>query len=121
MNGKKSDETLLLGSLLKENAQVFICPIIIQEVLQGINEDREYEYLKEWLLSLDIINHDHLNSSLASAGLYRRLRKKGITPRNSNDCMIAWYAIEYDLTLIHQDADFNNIAKHTPLKTYSAA
>lgn len=118
LNGISNRETEFVRSLLTNDRVIFSCPIVIQEVLQGIRDDKEYIALKEWLLSLEVLNSDHLLSGIKSAELYRSLRKKGYTPRNSNDCLIAWYAIHHDLTLVHNDRDFDLIAEHTPLKTY---
>ncbi|MEQ8878296.1 MAG: PIN domain-containing protein, partial [Cyclobacteriaceae bacterium] len=56
--------------------------------------------------------------SIDAAKLYHSLRKKGTNIRKPNDCLIAWYAIHHDLTLVHNDQDFDLIAKHTPLKIY---
>ncbi len=118
LNGISNGETEFARSLLTKDSTIFSCPIVIQEVLQGIRDDQEYESLKEWLLSLEVLNADHLFSGIKSAELYRSMRKKGFAPRNSNDCLIAWYAIHHDLILVHNDQDFDLIAEHTPLKTY---
>jgi predicted nucleic acid-binding protein len=48
--------------------------------------------------------------------VYRTLRHKGITIRNSVDCMIASVAIENDIMLLHNDKDFLPIEKHLGLK-----
>jgi predicted nucleic acid-binding protein len=44
---------------------------------------------------------------LGAAKIYRTLRRKGITIRNSVDCMIASVAIENDILLLHNDRDFH--------------
>lgn len=46
----------------------------------------------------------------AAAELYARARRKGLTIRSNNDCVIAEVAIEQDLVLLHDDADFEKIA-----------
>lgn len=56
------------------------------------------------------------NASIKAAEIFRTLRKNGITIRKINDCIIANYALEYNLILIHIDSDFENIAKIYPLK-----
>ena len=53
---------------------------------------------------------------LFAAEVYRTLRRKGITIRNSVDCMIASVAIENDIMLLHNDRDFIPIEKHFGLK-----
>ena len=49
--------------------------------------------------------------------LYRSVRKKGVTIRKSNDCLIAYFAISCKAVLLHNDGDFDKIAKHSSLKT----
>lgn len=53
---------------------------------------------------------------LSAAEIYRALRCKAITIRNSLDCMIASVAIENDIILLHNDRDFIPIEKHLALK-----
>jgi len=53
---------------------------------------------------------------LYAAEVYRTLRRKGITIRNSVDCMIASVAIENGIMLLHNDRDFIPIGKHFDLK-----
>lgn len=48
--------------------------------------------------------------------LYRSLRKKAITIRRSNDCLIAAYALHFDVEVCHSDRDFDLIASGTALK-----
>ncbi len=52
-----------------------------------------------------------------AADIYRSLRRKGITIRKPIDCMIAAVAIENGLLLLHNDRDFDELARHTALKT----
>ena len=51
-----------------------------------------------------------------AAELYRIVRHKGITIRNTVDCMIAAVAIEHDIPLLHNDRDFNPLAEYCGLK-----
>jgi predicted nucleic acid-binding protein len=59
-----------------------------------------------------------IQAAVGSADLYRSLRKKGLTIRKCNDCLIAFYAIEFSTALVHSDSDFDLISKHTKLKTW---
>ena len=98
------------------NSPVIILPVIMQEVLQGIENDRFFNTIKENLRGLDYIDYEIYESSIKAAQLYRYLRRKGVTIRKANDCAIAALCIEFDLPLFHSDKDFDNIAKHTSLK-----
>jgi len=101
------------------SAQLYICPVIIQEILQGIKDDSIFKLCKEQLVAVPMLKANMWDASTGSASIYRQLRKLGITVRKPNDCLIAWYAIAYDLSLLHSDRDFDLIAAHTPLKVIS--
>jgi len=113
---KSNRETEILTSTIYENTAFFICPIILMEILQGIKKDTDYFTIKEKLLSIDILEIEHLEASIGAAELYRNLRKRGVTIKKSNDCLIAYYAIYFNIPLLHNDSDFDLIAKHTSLK-----
>ncbi|AYQ32997.1 PIN domain-containing protein [Runella sp. SP2] len=100
---------------------VCICPVIIQEVLQGIREDADFEALKEDFKALKILQLEATEVAVAAAQLYRQLRKKGVTIRKPNDCLIAAYALHFDVELCHNDVDFDQIAAHTDLKIWKPA
>jgi len=116
-NGVITEKTNTLNSYIEEDGKIFLCPIIVQEVLQGILEDKVYNNIKNIFLYMNILTLDSTQASIGAAELYRGLRKKGVTIRKSNDCLIAFYALYFDLPLIHNDKDFDAIAKYTPLKT----
>lgn len=110
-----------LTNQLDEDLQdnlVCICPVIIQEVLQGIREDADFESLKEDFKALKILQLEATEVAVAAAQLYRQLRKKGVTIRKPNDCLIAAYALHFGLELCHNDVDFDQIAAHTDLKIW---
>lgn len=99
-------------------SRITILPTILQEVLQGINNNKYYEVVKDNLYGFNFLVYDSYNASVNAADLFRYLQKKGVTIRKSNDCLIASLCIENDLSLLHKDRDFDNIAKHTSLKIY---
>lgn len=95
-----------------------ILPIIMQEVLQGIEENKLYTIVKENLFGLDLVEFDNYEMAISAADLFRFLRKKGVTIRKANDCLIAAICIQNNFSLLHNDKDFDNIAKYTSLKIY---
>jgi predicted nucleic acid-binding protein len=118
--GTSSAKVDLLQQEIHHDRTVAICPPIYQEVLQGIRNDSQYNELKELLISLDFLYLDGYQAAEGSAEIYRTLRKKGITVEKPNDCLIAFYAIHFKLVLVHNDSDFDQIAKHSSLKIYKA-
>jgi predicted nucleic acid-binding protein len=100
------------------NDEIVICPPLIQEILQGIKKDSMFNQVKDLLLALDCLMTDPRDSAIGAAALYRNLRKSGITIRKTNDCLIAWYAIKFKVSLFSIDRDFEMIAKGSKLKIH---
>ena len=107
------------SAFLKENVNMIpiaICPTIAQEVLQGIVIDRDVKNVESYFETLMRFSNEPYALSAQAAHLYRTLRKKGITIRKPNDCLIAMYAIHNDAYLIQDDKDFIFIAENSNLK-----
>lgn len=98
------------------HGEALICPTVIQEVLQGIREDTQFTKVQERLLLLPCLHVPVVEASVKAAELYRELRKKGVTIRKPNDCLIACYAIQHHVEICHNDQDFDLVAAHTALK-----
>jgi len=114
-NGKITKQTNLLDFFLG-NELVVIGDLIMTEVLQGFQSDKDFKKARQLLGSL--IFKEMLGKDLAikSAENYRRLRKKGVTVRKTIDVIIATFCIFSDLPLLHSDRDFNPMEKHLNLK-----
>jgi hypothetical protein len=54
-----------------------------------------------------------------AAEIYRLCRKSGESIRNATDCLIAAVAIRDGAEVLHRDADFEAIARHTSLRVRS--
>jgi predicted nucleic acid-binding protein len=117
-NGKPSTKVDLLTALLLNGKPVCITPTILQEVLQGIRNDNDFERVKYTMSGFFILRGDQTEAAIGAANIYRHLRKNGITIRRANDCLIAFYAIKFNLSILHNDIDFENMAKHTSLLIY---
>jgi predicted nucleic acid-binding protein len=74
--------------------------------------------VKEALLNFSILDNNIMTVTNNAINIYRNLRKKGITIRKQNDCLIAAYAIYNGIQILHKDSDFEKIASNTKLKTY---
>jgi hypothetical protein len=118
-SSRSSPHVNALEILIEERNDICICGFILTEVLQGIQNDLEYKRTKDLfnnLIFLPMPNQVFIHS----AKTYRSLRKKGITIRNTVDCMIAAVAIENKIPLLHNDKDFIPIEKHCGLKVYKS-
>jgi predicted nucleic acid-binding protein len=49
------------------------------------------------------------------ASIYRKLRRKGCTIRNSIDCLIAATVVQHGVALLENDHDYQFIDQHYPL------
>lgn len=120
-NKRTSPQIEHLKSLLIERSTtspIVILPVIMQEILQGIEDDGFFNTVEEDLEGLEFLYYDLYEFAIKTAKLYRVLRRKGITINKANDCLIAAICIENKIPLFHKDKDFDNIAKHTSLKIY---
>ncbi len=118
--GRPRPHVATLELLLETGEDICICGIVLAEVLQGIRSDSEHARTKDYfecLLFLPMTRDTFLRSSQ----MYRTLRKKGFTIRTALDCMIASVAIEHRVPLLHNDRDFEKIAKHTDLEILKPA
>jgi predicted nucleic acid-binding protein len=114
---RKEPHVATLQELIENEEDLSLCGVILTEVLQGIRSDGDFIKIKEYLGDLIFLPMRQA-TFLRAAEVYRSLRKKGITIRKPVGCMIASVAIEYDIHLLHNDRDFEHIAKHSKLRLY---
>lgn len=111
-NGNENEGVLTLVEYIENDYPIYLCPPIIQEILQGVSNDKRFNKIKDNLMCFNVLNDDALESALGAVNIFRDLRKKGYTIRKSNDCLIAYYSIKHSLTILHKDRDFDIIMKH---------
>jgi len=103
---------------LIQNGEAVLCPIVWTEVLQGVRDDKSLEEMRLFLSGFAMLNDDMMVVAEKTVSLYRSLRKKGVTIRKTNDCLIASYALLNDVPILQIDRDFSLIAEHSPLELY---
>lgn len=116
LNGIVDPQTDLLARYIANGYAVMTCPVVVQEVLQGIRDERQFQAVQQSLLGFDQLHWQPYEAALAASVLYRNLRNRGVTIRKSNDCLIAAFALHFSISLLHTDSDFDLIAAHTDLK-----
>lgn len=115
--GRSTKASLFLRNNI-ENFSIATCPVIVQEVLQGVVNDQQFARLKNYFDGLTHLTGDSYSLANEAAEIYRQLRKKGVTIRKPNDCLIAAYSMLHQVMLLHDDKDFNFIAEHTQLSIF---
>ena len=114
-NGKKTPHTDRLDSLLG-NTPIIIGDLILTEVLQGFQKDKDFKIARDLLLEMPFMAMGGQDLALESALNYRALRKKGVTVRKTIDIMIGTFCIHYQLPLLHDDRDLDPMVKLLGLK-----
>lgn len=113
-NGKQSKETDNLDTLLG-NQEILLGDLILTEILQGFQEDRQFREAQHILESFPVVPMLGLSLAIQSAKNYRTLRKRGVTVRKTIDVMIGTYCIEEDIPLLFADRDFKPMVQHLGL------
>jgi predicted nucleic acid-binding protein len=90
------------------------CHPVRMEVLAGARDERHLERLRRLLARASVLPTAPADYEDAAA-LYRTCRRGGDTVRKLVDCLIAAHAIRADVPLLHADADFDVLARHTDL------
>lgn len=97
--------------------EIVTCLPIVQEVLQGFDDETAYRVAREAMLALPMVESPLASEVLEEAvRLYRTARRQGITVRSSVDCLIAACALRHDLEVLHRDRDFPKIARVSGLR-----
>ena len=90
--------------------------LILTEVLQGFNKERDFNDARKMLTSLIVVELGGQEIAIPAAKNVRRLRGLGVTVRKTIDTVIATRCIESEYDLLHNDRDFDPFAKHLGLR-----
>jgi len=115
LNGDINQKVIALRSLIGRQP-ILVGDIILCEVLQGLQSEREARAVEAALRRFEIVSM--LNSRLAveAAAHFRTLRARGITVRKTIDLIIGTFCIANDCTLLHDDRDFNPMGHYLGLR-----
>jgi len=111
--------TRAFQSILDSGIAYGITSFTYMEILQGVRTERAFEQVKRYLDTQKFYGFRDEKASFAEAArIYFLCRKRGITISSTIDCLIARAAIENDIFLLHNDKDFDSIAKVVKLKIF---
>ena len=96
-------------------SEIAICDAVRMEVLAGARDERHLHNLRRLLARATVFSTGPMHYDDAAA-LYRLCRREGETVRKLVDCLIGAVAIRADVPILHNDADFEVLARHTDLK-----
>jgi hypothetical protein len=101
---------------LEQRAPIVTSEPVIMELLAGATTGSERSKLRARLMALPRLTVRGLVDFEAAADLYRVCRSRGATVRKLIDCLIAAVAIREGATVLHNDRDFDVLARHTRLR-----
>lgn len=107
---------LALRSLVDEGEDIVTSEVVVMELLAGARTSGYAASVRETLLEYPVVPLRGLESFEEAARIYRVCRATGETVRKMTDCLIAVVAIRAGASLLHNDRDFDVIARHTELR-----
>ena len=97
------------------DGEIATCDAVRMEVLSGARDERHLRSLRRLLaraVAIPLVPADYDEA----AAFYRLCRREGETVRRLMDCLIGAVAIRADASILHNDADFDVLARHAGLK-----
>jgi predicted nucleic acid-binding protein len=114
LNGHDAPHVRSLNAILGTD-DVAVGDLILCEVLQGLDGEREAKEVEARLRTFSIVSMVGETNAIAAARNFRRLRSRGITVRKTIDLLIGTWCIENRSPLLHNDTDFRPMARHLGL------
>ncbi len=114
LRGTPTAQTETLDRLLQGEGPL-LGDLILAEVLQGCDTDRDFARTKFALDNLRLIEIGGGAIAVKAAQNYRALRKIGITVRKTIDTLIATRCIVDNIPLLYSDRDFDPFVEHLGL------
>ena len=91
--------------------------LILTEVLQGFDSERDFNQAKKLMTSLAIIDLAGQSIAIQAAKNFRALQSLGVTVRKTIDTVIATHCIKHGLPLLYSDKDFDPFVEHLGLRS----
>jgi predicted nucleic acid-binding protein len=96
---------------------LLIGDLILCEVLQGFRTEAQARLVERSLRRFEPVSLLDPELAVKAAANYRFLRRRGVTIRKTIDVIIGTFCIERDHTLLHDDRDFEPMARFLGLST----
>jgi len=114
LNGRNAAHVRTLRAVLGID-EVIVGDLMLCEVLQGLASERQAREVETLLRRFEIVPMAGDVIAVAAARNFRALRKRGITIRKTIDLLIGTWCIENRRPLLHNDSDFEPMARHLGL------
>jgi predicted nucleic acid-binding protein len=105
-----------LTELIDQTGPIALTDPITMELLAGARHDADESRLRRLLGRARLLAFDPVRDFDGATRIYRLCRRRGVTPRDMIDCMIASVALRHRAAVLAQDIDFARIATVVPLE-----
>jgi predicted nucleic acid-binding protein len=119
LGGRRTRQARRCIELIEGGDPVALTDVIFAEILQGLRSDDEAEVVERHLRAFPVLRLEELEDFALAASLYRTARAKGVTIRNTLDCLIAAPCVRTGAPLLHSDADFDRLASCSRLRIFT--
>jgi predicted nucleic acid-binding protein len=108
--------TVSLDDIVEDRDRIVTCLPVLQEVLQGFDDERAFRIAEAALSALPCVEAPLSRAIVDSAvDMYRRTRRAGLTVRSGVDCLVAACAVRHGLAVVHCGRDYRHLARVVPL------
>ena len=115
-NGVPTPQADLLDDLLGRRV-LAVGDLILAELLQGFATEGDANRALRLLEPLEFVTMAGRDVAIQSAANYRRLRRRGVTVRKTMDMLIGTYCLMHGHEILHNDRDFDLLARYLGLRT----
>ena len=91
--------------------------LVLTEVLQGFNSERDFNQACKLLTSLEVVEIGGQEIAIQAARHFRTLRLLGVTVRKTIDTLIATFCIEKNYALLYSDRDFEPFVERLGMRS----
>jgi len=114
LNGRNAPHVRRLRAVLGTD-EIIVGDLMLCEVLQGLESERAAREVEALLRRFEIASMAGDAIAVAAARNFRSLRRRGITVRKTIDLLIGTWCVENRRPLLHNDGDFQPMARHLGL------
>ncbi len=91
--------------------------LVLTEVLQGFNSERDFNQARKLLTSLEVVEIGGREIAIQAARHFRTLRLFGVTVRKTINTLIATFCIEKNYALLYSDCDFEPFVERLGMRS----
>lgn len=91
--------------------------LILTEVLQGFDSERDFNRARKLLTSLEVVEIGGREIAIQAARHFRTLRLLGVTVRKTIGTLIATFCIEKNYALLYSDRDFEPFVERLGMRS----